>query len=253
MAKLLISLSLIMAACLLGSQLVGCQKKQVSVIDPLPSPSFDGPVVAGPQPVAAAPTTQKTEPVVAQPRGPATEWAPAAPVNAWRWIVIHHSATPGGSANVFDREHRAKGWDELGYHFVIGNGTMTRDGQIEVGSRWTKQKWGAHARTANQQYNNYGIGVCLVGNFDLDRPTAAQMRSVARLTAHLMRTYKIPASRVIGHGQTKPTDCPGRHCNIAEVRRLAAQYALETDGMPLPAESQAMRGELLHEMSVKSQ
>jgi N-acetyl-anhydromuramyl-L-alanine amidase AmpD len=130
---------------------------------------------------------------------------------------------------------------------------MTRDGQIEVGPRWTKQKWGAHARTANQQYNNYGIGVCLVGNFDLDRPTSAQLRSVARLTAHLMRTYKIPASRVIGHGETKPTDCPGRHCSIAEVRRLAAQYAIDVDGMPLPAEMQAMRGELLHEVSVQSQ
>ena len=33
------------------------------------------------------------------------------------------------------RMDQAKGWDELGYHFVIGNGTDTRDGQVEVGSR----------------------------------------------------------------------------------------------------------------------
>ena len=250
MARSLTHFTSIAAACLLGSQLLGCQKKQVSVIEELPSPSFDAPVVAAPQQPAVAAATPKTEPVAAQ-RGVAGEWAPAVPANAWKYIVIHHSATPAGSAAVFDREHKAKGWDELGYHFVIGNGTLSKDGLIEVGPRWPKQKWGAHARTANQEYNNYGIGICLVGNFDLDRPTVAQLRSVARLTAHLMRTYKIPASRVKGHGETKPTDCPGRHCSIAEIKRLAAQYALEIDGIPLPAEAQAMRTELLHTISAR--
>jgi N-acetyl-anhydromuramyl-L-alanine amidase AmpD len=147
------------------------------------------------------------------------------PANPWRWIVIHHSATPHGSAAAFDREHRAKGWDELGYHFVIGNGTLSGNGAVEVGSRWAKQKWGAHAKTPDQQFNNFGIGICLVGNFDIDRPSDAQVRSLARLTAYLMKTYHISPDRVIGHGQTKPTDCPGRNCNIAEVRRLATQVA----------------------------
>jgi 5-methylcytosine-specific restriction endonuclease McrA len=37
---------------------------------------------------------------------------------------------------MFDRSHRDKGWDELGYHFVIGNGTSSGDGVVEVGTRW---------------------------------------------------------------------------------------------------------------------
>ena len=40
----------------------------------------------------------------------------------WKWIVVHHSASPAGSASKFDIEHRAKGWDELGYDFVIAQG-----------------------------------------------------------------------------------------------------------------------------------
>jgi N-acetyl-anhydromuramyl-L-alanine amidase AmpD len=156
------------------------------------------------------------------------EWIPSAPANSWRWIVIHHSATPAGSAALIDRAHRAQGWDEMGYHFVIGNGTASRDGQIEVGTRWPKQKWGAHAKTPDQQYNNFGIGICLVGNFDIDRPSAAQLRSVAKLTAYLMRTYHIPANHVIGHSDTKATDCPGRHMSVADIRRLASQLAQDT-------------------------
>lgn len=157
---------------------------------------------------------------------------PTAPPRPWRWIIIHHSATSSGSAAVFDKLHRAKGWDELGYHFVIGNGTDSGDGQIEVGSRWPKQKWGAHAKTPDNRYNDFGIGICLVGNFDIERPTPRQMQSLARLTAYLMSTYHIPASNVLGHRDTKPTDCPGRNMNVALVRRMAQQMlaAEESEG-----------------------
>src|SRR2546423_1565105 len=130
-----------------------------------------------------------------------------AQARSWKWIVIHHSATHSGGAATFDRMHREKGWDELGYHFVVGNGTDTRNGQIEVGPRWGKQKWGAHAKTADNRYNDFGIGICLVGNFDVDRPTDDQMKSLSKLVAYLMKTYHIPPDRVLGHGDTKPTDC----------------------------------------------
>ena len=51
----------------------------------------------------------------------------------------------------------------LAYHFVIGNGTDTQDGQIEMGSRWLKQLQGGHVK--NHYINEVGIGICLVGNF----------------------------------------------------------------------------------------
>src|SRR5688572_27693143 len=213
----------------------GCQQPKSTLIAKLPVPNLDGPVVQAPVVAAAAPTTK---PVVAaneavakaRPKAGASipqEWLVQGPAHRWQFIVIHHSATPAGSAGSFDRMHRQKGWDELGYHFVIGNGTASADGQIEVGPRWSKQKWGAHARTADQRFNNYGIGVCLVGNFDIERPTSRQMESVERLVAYLMKTYRIPAVRVVAHSETKATDCPGRHMSVAEVRRMVSRLVEE--------------------------
>jgi N-acetyl-anhydromuramyl-L-alanine amidase AmpD len=139
-------------------------------------------------------------------------WRVNVPERPWRFIVVHHSASANGSAAEFDRAHREKGWEELGYHFVIGNGTGSGNGEIEIGGRWTKQKHGAHCKVeGHPEYNDFGIGICLVGNFDVTRPTEAQMAALSRLVQYLMTRYHIPRNRIYGHGQLKPTDCPGRN------------------------------------------
>lgn len=208
-------------AAFIALGLAGCQSTNRSAVASLPAPSFNGPTIASAQGTVAAPA-----PITPRATGRITgpkDWTAKAPPRAWRWIVVHHSATPGGSAALFNQMHKAKGWDEMGYHFVIGNGTNSGNGAVEVGTRWPKQKWGAHAKTADNRYNEYGIGICLVGNFDLERPTPAQMKSLNQLVAYLMKTYRVPADRVIGHGDTKATDCPGKFMSIAQVRRTAIQ------------------------------
>ena len=134
----------------------------------------------------------------------------------------------------------------MGYDFVIGNGNGSADGLVEVGSRWTRQQVGAHAGA--KQYNESGIGICLVGDFQGHRPTQAQMQSLAQLTNHLMRMYRIPANRVIGHGEAKGgrTSCPGRYLNIAQVRSLATRIAaVET---PESVSEPLASAELLHDI-----
>lgn len=86
----------------------------------------------------------------------------------WRYIVLHHSASATGNYDQIDSEHRKLlGIDGCGYHFVIGNGSGSSDGQIEVSRRWTNQKQGAHTRNARtHDADEYGIGICLVGDFD---------------------------------------------------------------------------------------
>jgi hypothetical protein len=216
--------------------LTGCQSSSpVSMVDALPPPTFNGPtfdetpVVPTPPAAPVIPYTHRQTEIRPEPGIPAS-WIPIAKPNHWKWIVIHHSATATGDAAVFDKMHRAKGWDELGYHFVIGNGTGSGDGQIEVGPRWPKQKWGAHDKTPGNQFNEHGIGICLVGNFDVTHPTAAQIKSLERLVSYLMKTYRIPADHVLGHGETKATDCPGRYMNVAAVRRTCARML--ADGRP---------------------
>ena len=255
MAKALVALRAGFAL-VVGLAVAGCQQSKSTIVQKLPTPSLDGPVVKNAAPVAkAAPATRPVNnaPAMAAAQrskgergGVPQEWLINVPANSWQYIVIHHSATPAGNAASFDRMHKAKGWDELGYHFVIGNGTASGDGQIEVGPRWSKQKWGAHAKTPDQRYNNYGIGICLVGNFDIERPTKAQMESVERLVAYLMKTYRIPATHVIGHSETKATDCPGRHMSVAEVRRAVSRL-VEEDGVPQEPRKVAS-GELLKDV-----
>lgn len=208
---------------------VGCQSNQVAVN--LPPPSFAGPDLIQPK----APPPAPPPPMAARPEAPRiargaypAAWYPRVPPRPWKWIVIHHSASFTGDMAIFDREHKAKGWDGVGYHFVIGNGTASGDGQVEVTARWPIQKWGAHAKTPDERYNDYGIGICLVGNFDIQHPTQKQLASLARLVAFLCARYDIPLSNVIGHRDVKPTDCPGRHLHLNVIRQMAQAASGDT-------------------------
>ena len=166
-------------------------------------------------------------------------WVVRVSERPWRYIVVHHSATHRGSAASFDDWHRNhNGWDELGYHFVIGNGSLTPDGFVETGSRWPKQKHGAHCKVGDDEtYNNWGIGICLVGNFEREQPTEAQMGALARLVDYLRVKYRIPDRCIIGHGQVDDTLCPGGNFSFGNLfsrlrQRQAAREALAQRGGP---------------------
>ncbi len=129
----------------------------------------------------------------------------------WKSIVIHHSATENGGAKRFDREHYARidRTNGLGYHFVIGNGSDTADGLVEVGRRWKSQMRGAHCGV--DYYNQHGVGICLVGNFEAYPPTKKQMASLEKLIKYLKQKFSIKTTSIIGHRHVKNTLCPGRY------------------------------------------
>ena len=235
------------AAYLLGAvwmlvTIVGCSKPQ-QLVHPPPAVAREAFVyepIQKPLPYRTD-VRQAPKPVVQRPRTPPlpehdAAWEVDGAVRPWRFIVIHHSATHKGSAAVFDQWHRNhNGWDELGYHFVIGNGTYTGDGRIEVGSRWPKQKHGAHCKVGEDEtYNDFGIGICLVGNFEKGWPTEAQMRSLARLVDYLSARFEISDTHIFGHGDVDDTRCPGRHFAFDDLfnrlrRRRAAREAFASD------------------------
>ena len=157
----------------------------------------------------------------------------------WRHIVVHHSASPTGSAASFDKAHRDRGWDGLGYHFVIGNGSGSGDGQVEVGYRWTRQLAGAHA--GNYEYNQHGVGICLVGDFEHGGPPSArQMDSLRQLIGFLQARANIASAQVIGHGSvpSRNTECPGRHLDMNALRAslggTLSSSAITPTPMPAP-------------------
>lgn len=120
----------------------------------------------------------------------------------WDRIVIHHSGQMQGDAQSIDRLHRSLRYDGLQYHFVIGNGTESGDGLIQVGARWMQQQQGVYADRA--------ISICLVGNGDKTPPTALQMERLATLVRSLQERLDIDADRVVLHRQIAQTTSPGR-------------------------------------------
>jgi hypothetical protein len=142
----------------------------------------------------------------------------------WKYIIIHNSGTRQGNARIFDNYHRRvrKMQNGMAYHFVIGNGRSSGNGQIEIGSRWTKQINGGHV--ASDYLNNIAIGICLVGDLNRDLPTKAQLEALNELITYLRgRVGKIKGRPAIvkGHKEInpKPTDCPGDRFDLRWLRR----------------------------------
>lgn len=147
-------------------------------------------------------------------------WIPPGGIKQrWDTIVIHHSASPNATPQGMRAYHmNVRGWDELGYHFVIGNGVNYPDGKVFIGERWKEQMHGAHCKTPSNHYNYHGIGICLIGNFQTGHPTHKQLDSLARLVSFLMRECRIPQSNIRTHGGiTHRTECPGRNFSMAAL------------------------------------
>ena len=149
---------------------------------------------------------------------------PERPAREWKYVVIHHTATPVGSVESIHQTHLARKdadgnpWRGIGYHFVIGNGHGMKDGAIEPTFRWRDQIEGAHAGVA--AYNRTGIGVCLVGDFEKEPPTDAQFDSLTELVLTLTRRYGIGREGIKGHGELKATACPGRLFPMQELTQI---------------------------------
>jgi len=134
----------------------------------------------------------------------------------WKYIIVHNSGTRQGNARIFDTYHRRvrKMPNGLAYHFVIGNGNSSGNGEIEIGPRWTKQINGGHV--ASDYLNNIALGICLVGDLNRDQPTPAQLAALDELIVYLRgRVGKIKGKQTIvaPHKAVNPpnrqTDCPG--------------------------------------------
>ncbi len=134
----------------------------------------------------------------------------------WRFIIVHNSGTRQGNARIFNYYHKnvRRMKNGLAYHFVIGNGTSSGDGEIEIGDRWRRQINGGHVHS--DYLNNISLGICFVGDFNRTQPTRAQLDSAEELIRYLRdRCGKVERRDipVRPHKQMNPprwaTDCPG--------------------------------------------
>ncbi|RHB28194.1 N-acetylmuramoyl-L-alanine amidase [Bacteroides nordii] len=115
-------------------------------------------------------------------------------------IIIHCSATKAWqdfTAKDIDSWHRKRGFDGIGYHYVIRlNGKIEKGRNVEYP--------GAHC----PDWNTRSIGICYIGGLDAngkpaDTRTKAQKRILYQLIRELQRDYP-GVNLVIGHRDTSP-------------------------------------------------
>ncbi len=143
------------------------------------------------QPAASTGLAARLEPYIAG-SGATSSSTPTRPTARGATSSCTTAPRPSGNYDEIDREHRKLlGYDGCGYHFVIGNGNGSGDGQIEVAQRWNNQKQGVHCRNArSHDVDEYGIGICLVGDLDQQPPTPRQVAATQALVAYLSQRYR---------------------------------------------------------------
>ncbi len=127
-------------------------------------------------------------------------------------IVVHHTKIPAMTVESIHDFHLSRGWAGIGYHKVILPDGTVADGRPEYAV-------GAHALGVNRR----SIGIVLVGDLDVSRPSPAQMASLVVLTDDLARKYGLSAVNVVGHRDVyKDTTCPGLLFPWAEFKQALA-------------------------------
>lgn len=120
---------------------------------------------------------------------------------ATKHIVLHCSATRANQdvgAKEIRAWHRARGWSDIGYHYVI-----RRNGTVERG-RQPDNSIGAHV----EGHNSNTLGICLVGGLNNrtgapeDNFTPAQHQALADLIKRLLPRF--PGATILGHRDLSP-------------------------------------------------
>jgi LysM repeat protein len=136
----------------------------------------------------------------------------------WKNIIGHHSAIKQGNAKIYGRSHKERGMKNgLAYHFVIGNGIDSGDGEIEIGSRWTKQIEGGHVKS--RKYNLNSIGVCVIGDFNKSRPSSKQIAAFEELVAYLKYDLLGGKPKFMVHRELEQTACPGKNFPVSSLHK----------------------------------
>ena len=153
------------------------------------------------------------------------EWAKGAAVPSlmdradrpYTRITLHHDGMPDpffstdrwAAAARIERirsAHRARNFGDVGYHFLIDPA-----GRVWEGRPLSWQ--GAHV--AKQNPGN--MGICVMGNYMLQRPSQTQLASVEQFVGSQMRRCRMRLSEIKTHQELASTECPGRNLQPALV------------------------------------
>lgn len=132
-------------------------------------------------------------------------------------IFVHHTVTQSGPA---DEEHRlmrgvqnvafSRDFSDISYSFLI-----FPTGRVYEGRGWGKV--GAHTKG----HNSTSFAMSLVGNYDIEPMTDAQVGAIREMIAEGQRLNHITGNpRIRGHRSVLQTACPGSNAfaRLGELR-----------------------------------
>ena len=114
----------------------------------------------------------------------------------WTAVYVHHSNTPSGNASTLADAARERGILGTPDHFVIGNGDGMNDGEIQFTERWTRQLPAAPP-ALGVRIEPDCISICLIGDFDRNRPTVAQRARLDQVLAVLAERLNLRPDQLI--------------------------------------------------------
>ena len=118
-----------------------------------------------------------------------------------KYIIIHHSAVSrtknSEQFDAINNYHKRKGWGMIGYHYLI-----EPDGKIKTGR--LESQSGAHCIGRNYD----SLGICLTGNFDIEKPMTEQEESLRFMLVHSLKKY--PKAQIKYHRDFANKTCPGK-------------------------------------------
>lgn len=123
-----------------------------------------------------------------------------------KYIILHHSLTKDGktvSWSAIRRYHvHELNWATIGYHFGL---ELVGDHYEILIGRMLNQI-GAHCKG----YNHESIGICFVGNFDIEAPENSQLIAGKNLIRSLLDVFNLDRWSVKGHCDFSDKTCPGK-------------------------------------------
>lgn len=131
-------------------------------------------------------------------------------------IIVHHTGgtdadpladTSHHTAKIIETWHLQKGWNGIGYHYVI-----EKDGTIVKGR--PEHVEGAHEPKKNKD----SLGLCMSGNFDATLPTKQQEQSLVILAQDIQQRY--PIKKIGPHRQYAKKTCYGKKLSDTWAQEL---------------------------------
>ena len=120
-------------------------------------------------------------------------------MNKPKKIIIHCSATPDGGdkfgAADIDSWHKSRGWDGIGYHWVVRRSGLVEPGRFE------------HVVPASVRGHNKGtLAICMIGT---KRFEVEQYNALVALITTKLDSYGLDIDDIYGHYELANKECPG--------------------------------------------